>query len=256
MSTSRARRVGEELRLLERDAGHLADRQQSARRARRTPRGASPAGTRGSAGRERSSRDADVAVGQRGVLGDHVDDVHPEAVDPAVQPPAHHRVDGLADLRVLPVEVGLLAREQVQVVLAGRLVELPRRSRRRTSASRWRLRRATSTSRASGCRAIARDSTNHGCSSEVWLTTRSITSFMPRACTSREQRVEVRERPEHRVDVLVVGDVVAVVVLRRGVDRRQPDHVDAELREVVEPRARCPPRSPIPSPSESANERG
>ena len=29
----------------------------------------------------------------------------------------------------------------------------------------------------------ARDSTNHGCSSEVWLTTRSITSFMPRAWT-------------------------------------------------------------------------
>src|SRR5215210_6076468 len=27
----------------------------------------------------------------------------------------------------------------------------------------------------------ARDSTNHGCSSEVWLTTRSITSFIPRS---------------------------------------------------------------------------
>ena len=51
-----------------------------------------------------------------------------------------------------------------------------------------------------------------------------------------EQRVEVGERAEHRVDVLVVGDVVAVVVLRRGVDRRQPDHVDAERGEVVEVR--------------------
>ena len=28
-----------------------------------------------------------------------------------------------------------------------------------------------------------RDSTNQGCSSEVWLTTRSMTSFMPRACS-------------------------------------------------------------------------
>ena len=28
-----------------------------------------------------------------------------------------------------------------------------------------------------------RDSTNHGCSSEVWLTTRSMTSFIPRAWT-------------------------------------------------------------------------
>ena len=30
----------------------------------------------------------------------------------------------------------------------------------------------------------SRDSTNHACSSEVWLTTRSITSFIPRAWTA------------------------------------------------------------------------
>ena len=52
---------------------------------------------------------------------------------------------------------------------------------------------------------------------------------------AREQRVEVGERAEHRVDALVVADVVAVVVLRRGIDRREPEHVDAERREVVEP---------------------
>ena len=48
-----------------------------------------------------------------------VDDVHPEAVDAAVEPVAHHRVDRLPDLGVLPVEVGLLGGEHVQVVLAG-----------------------------------------------------------------------------------------------------------------------------------------
>jgi hypothetical protein len=50
-----------------------------------------------------------------------------------------------------------------------------------------------------------------------------------------QQAVEVRERPEHRIDVLVVGDVVAVVVLRRRIHRREPQHVDAEAGEVVEP---------------------
>ena len=49
-----------------------------------------------------------------------------------------------------------------------------------------------------------------------------------------EQRVEILERPEHRIDVLVVAVVVAVVVLRR--DRRQPEDVDAEFGEVVEAR--------------------
>jgi hypothetical protein len=51
-----------------------------------------------------------------------------------------------------------------------------------------------------------------------------------------EQGVEVGERAERRVDALVVGDVVARVVLRRGVHRREPDHVDAELGEVVQAR--------------------
>ncbi|CPU66203.1 Uncharacterised protein [Mycobacteroides abscessus] len=35
-----------------------------------------------------------------------------------------------------------------------------------------------------GLSALELDSTNQGCSSLVWLTTRSMTSFMPRSCTS------------------------------------------------------------------------
>ena len=50
-----------------------------------------------------------------------------------------------------------------------------------------------------------------------------------------DQRVEVGERAEARIDRGVVRDVVAEVLHRRPVDRRQPDGVDAEPREVVEP---------------------
>jgi hypothetical protein len=50
-----------------------------------------------------------------------------------------------------------------------------------------------------------------------------------------DQAVEVLERPERRVDVLVVADVVAVVVHRGAVDRAQPHDVDPESLEVVEP---------------------
>jgi hypothetical protein len=49
-----------------------------------------------------------------------------------------------------------------------------------------------------------------------------------------DQRVEIGERAEERVDVVVVADVVAVVALRRAVHGRQPQHVHAEVREVVE----------------------
>ena len=52
-----------------------------------------------------------------GDLRDQVDDVHPEAVDATVEPPVHHRVDRLPHLPVLPVQLRLAGREDVQVVL-------------------------------------------------------------------------------------------------------------------------------------------
>src|SRR4051812_8574955 len=53
---------------------------------------------------------------------------------------------------------------------------------------------------------------------------------------ARQQLVELRERPEHRLDVLIVADVVARVVLRRGVDRREPDDVHAQLGQMIQVR--------------------
>ena len=182
--------------------------------------------------------------GRSGVLRQHVDDVHAEAVDAAVEPPAHHLVDRRPYLRVLPVEVGLLPGEQVEVVLPRRRVELPHRTgevrlpvgglgsrRARLGAGppgrhQYQSRLALST--------LERDSTNHGCSSDVWLTTRSITSFMPRSCIAASSSSNCSSVPNVGSMSLVVADVVAVVVVRRPIDRRQPDDVDAEVDEVVE----------------------
>ena len=186
------------------------------------------------------------AVGQRRVLGEHVDHVHAEPVDAAVEPPAHHRVDGLAHLRVLPVEVGLLAREQVEVVLAGRGVELPHRAGEER-APVGRLRAGRSRGHAVAGRpppvpvalgVLARRA--RGGEPGV-LVGRVVDDQVqdqphPALVDGGEQPVEVRERAERRVDVLVVGDVVAGVVLRRRVDRREPDDVDAQRRQVIEPR--------------------
>ncbi len=49
-----------------------------------------------------------------------------------------------------------------------------------------------------------------------------------------EHLAEVVERAVLRVDLVVVGDVVAVVLERRGVERHQPDRVDAEVLDVAE----------------------
>ena len=49
------------------------------------------------------------------------------------------------------------------------------------------------------------------------------------------QPVKVQKRAVLRVDVLVVGDVVAEVYLGRGIARRQPDGVNADVFQVIEP---------------------
>ena len=46
---------------------------------------------------------------------------------------------------------------------------------------------------------------------------------------------EVAERAVARIDVVVVGDVVAVVAAGRGLERHQPDRGDAEPVQIVEP---------------------
>src|SRR5918999_47991 len=51
--------------------------------------------------------------------------------------------------------------------------------------------------------------------------------------------VEVGERPEARVDVAVVGHVVAEVRHRRWIERGEPQRLDAELLEVAEPGAQA-----------------
>src|SRR6185312_14132303 len=61
-------------------------------------------------------------VGQAGGLDHAVRDVDAEAVDATVEPEPEDPAELFANPRVLPVQVGLRAVEQVQVPLAGRAV--------------------------------------------------------------------------------------------------------------------------------------
>jgi len=48
------------------------------------------------------------------------------------------------------------------------------------------------------------------------------------------QPIKVAQGPEHRIDVAIVGDVVAEILHRRREERRQPDGVDVEAGDVVQ----------------------
>ena len=51
----------------------------------------------------------------------------------------------------------------------------------------------------------------------------------------RKQVVEIGERAKPRIDAAIIGDVVAEIGHRRGEDGRDPDRVNAEARQIVEP---------------------
>ena len=167
---------------------------------------------------------ATTPSGRSSILRQHVDDVHAEPVDAAVEPPAHHLVDGRPDLRVLPVEVGLLAGEQVEVVLPRRRVELPHRT------GEVRLPVGGLGSRRAGLGAGPRRAPPVPVALGVVDARARLDE--PRVLVGRvvhhevhhqlhaplvhrgQQLVELLERAEGRIDVAVVADVVAVVVVR------------------------------------------
>lgn len=185
-------------------------------------------------------------IDQRIGLGDEVDDVHPKSVDAAVEPPGHHVVDGAAHLGVLPIEVRLLAREQVQVELARALVPLPGGPREEGSpvgglgAGLAGLQPRHLAGRPPDV-PVTLDGADRaaGVDEPGVLVARVVDDEVhdephPAGVQACDERVEVGQRAEDRVDVAVVGDVVAVVVLRGAVDGAEPDDVDSQGVEVVQ----------------------
>ncbi len=187
-------------------------------------------------------RSRPVHVRQAGGLRHPVRHVDAEAVDAAVQPEPHRRLEVRRHRRVGPVQVRLLGREQVQVPLPVRDPGPGRAAEDRVPVVRRlgavlaaRPSRNTYCARSGLPGAAASAAAKSACRSEVWLGTRSIVTLRPQLVRVGDQRVEVGQVAEQRVDVARVGDVVAVVDHRRRVERRQPQRVDAEQVQVAEP---------------------
>jgi hypothetical protein len=177
-------------------------------------------------------------VGQAGLLAQALHDVDPEPVDAPVEPEPHDVVHGRHDLGVLPVEVGLLGQEQVEVPLLGGLVPRPRGAEGELGDP------------------VVRRLVGGAVAPHVPIALGVVTAGLGRleprvlvggvvgdevdqqlhaAVVARaEQAVEVVERPEQGIDVAVVGDVVAEVGHRGPEEGREPECVDAEPRQVVE----------------------
>ena len=189
---------------------------------------------------EAASEDCRV-LGEGEILRDQVDDVHAEAVHALVQPEAHDVVDLFADLRVLPVQVGLLDGEVVQVELVGRLVPFPHGGAEAGNPVVRRNRLAILVE----ALGVAPDVVvavgvvfGGACLLEPFVLVGGVVDDQVHheldAVLVRgfEQLIEVFHGAELGHDGAVVGDIVAVVIVRGSVDGGEPQHLNTELGEV------------------------
>ena len=167
-----------------------------------------------------------------------VDRIEPEPVDAPVEPEAHGIEIGLDHPGIVKVHLRLGGEERVQIVLPA-----PRLPRPGGAAE-------------DGHPVVGRAAVGPGIGPDVPVragVVAGLTAFLEPGVPVRgmagnliddqlhakvvralQQPVEIVERAEQRVDIAVVRDIVAHVLLRRSEDRRKPDHVDAERRDMVE----------------------
>ena len=179
----------------------------------------------------------DFSVRIRLDLADHGDDIHAETVNSLVAPPGHHIVYFVAHFGILPVEIRLFFREQMQIVLSRRFIEFPCGSAEIRSpvgglmsvfgifpdiiVTVWVV---------FGLAAL----------DEPFMLVRTVVhdqvhdDFDPSFMGGGEHAVEVFHGSELRHNISVVRDVVTVVIIGRFVYRRQPDHINAEFFEIIQ----------------------
>ena len=191
-------------------------------------------------GRPLFARQKTLVVDQ---FGDHDNHVHAETVDTPVHPPVHHPVDGLTHLRVLPVQVGLLLRELVEEVLTAVRVVLPGGAAEiRPPPVGFRARGArfmTGPGRAPpvpvGMRVVG---IARGLEPGVLVggvVDDQVHDHLDSPAMGLVQKlIHIVHGAEDGVDVLIVGDVVPVVILRGSVDGAEPDHIHAQVGQVIQ----------------------
>ncbi len=165
--------------------------------------------------------------------------VQPQAVDADVQPEVHDPGDLDENARIVEVQVRLMREEAVPVVGLGHRVpgpvghlgvaeDDPRALVLLVAvAPDVVVAKARARARAPGPlepRVLVGRVVDHQLGDHL----------QPAPVRLADEEAEVADRAVRRVDVHVVGDVVAVVAQRRRIERQQPDGGDAEVAQVVE----------------------
>ena len=179
-------------------------------------------------------------VAQLGVVEIVVAGIEPKSVHPAIEPEAHRLDQGIANFGRMEIDVRLRCQEAVHIILHPHPVPFPgwAPEDRQPVVGRGAVGLGIGPHIPVGFGIIA------ACAAllEPFMLVGSVAEHLidddPEAQLMRtgEHRVEIGESPEHRIDIAIVGHVIAHVRHRRLEEGRHPDRIDAERGDVVEPR--------------------
>ena len=185
------------------------------------------------------SRQLAVLINSLRNLRDHI---HTEAVNAAIHPPIHHLVDGLAHFRILPIQIRLLLGILVEEILAALRIVLPSGTaeigtplvRLGTRSARLMPRPGWTPPIPVGMRIVLVAGSLEPSMLVGRVVDHQIHHDLQTALVRfGKQLVHILQRAEQRIDILIIGNIVAVVVLRRLVDRAQPHHVHAKIGQII-----------------------
>ena len=165
--------------------------------------------------------------------------IQAKAIDPTRQPRVQHSQRRLAGVWITPVQLGLLAQKLVVVVLAARRLIGPGRATEHAQPVVGRgavgLRIGPDIPVGLGSLQAAAQALHEPRMHIGGVAEHLVHHHLQAPRVGRvQQALEALEGPIVRVDTLIVRSVIAPVPVRRRMDRRQPDAVDAQGRNVVQ----------------------
>ena len=178
---------------------------------------------------------------QLGVLKQSIHRIQPESRYAAFVPPAFNSEHGVLHRGISPVQIRLFRIEVMVVVLICRWIELPRRSSKgrypvvgrlpgpfsvapdipvamRRRARRFRIQKPL---------VLIGGMIDHKIKDDTDVALFCLTG----------QYIKIRQSTVHGIDVLVIGNVVAKIHLRRGETRGNPDRIHSQVLQVVQLRS-------------------
>src|SRR5258708_1154888 len=172
------------------------------------------------------------------VMHRKIDRIDPKAVDAAIEPEARDIQKHVLNLSIMDIEVGLLRQEVVEVILAAPGIPGPSR----TTEDRLPI--------------VGRRPVGLGIGPDVPVGLRIVSIrpalvkpgmlvaavridlvddyLQPELMRPSNERIQVCERAEYRIDSAIIGYVIAKVAHRRGEEGRQPHRIAIERGNITE----------------------